>query len=334
MITSALVSIQGQNLTRFIHKRTKTAEEATEERLEKEADKGVKREVNKALNKLFGAQEESSDSAAASTGNAPGQTNPSSQNMDMNALMGSMGISSGEVNTKPVYEFDGLIEMEITNYEKDDPVENTTYTTYVDSKSLDYGMAFNEPGSADKSFIIFDTENDLMLTLAESDGEKTGFAISFTPEQAEAIAEEMEEEDTEETVTSVEEVTDPYAAYRTGKTKKILGYKCDEYRIEEEDQDEVVTMWITQDLSKDIKKSYLRNSTFTGMFMYAYYTNGMVMEYILEDTADDTRTVMTVTDIDLNRKNSVSTQGYTIMNMAGMMDAQGDEQEDLPAEDE
>jgi len=285
MIATSMTAVHSQVITRLINKGTQAARKKTEKKLENEVEKGVEKKYNATFNKLLGIEAD----------------------------------STGEVNTKPVYEFDGLIEMTIINYEKDDPVDNATYTTFIDSKSLDYGMTFSEPDETDKSLIIFDAENDLMLTLSESDGEKTGFAMGFSPEQSAAIAGELEVEDDEESEMAEEDYADPYSTYMTGKTKKILGYKCDEYRIENEEDDNVITMWITQDLSGDIKKSYLTNSTFTGLFAYAYATNGMVMEYILEDLADKKRTVMTVTDIDLDHKNSINTGEYNIMNMSGMM---------------
>lgn len=280
MFATSMTTVHSQVITRLINKGTQAARKKTEKKLENEVEKGVEKKFSK--------------------------------------LLGIEVDSAGMVNTKPVYEFDGLIEMTIINSEKDDPVDKSTYTTFIDSKSFDYGMSFNEPEGTDQSLIIFDAENDLMLTLSESDGEKTGFAMGFSPEQTAAIAGEMEDEEDEESETSEEKFEDPYSTYKTGKTKKILGYKCDEYRIENEEED-VVTMWITQDLTGDIKKSYLTNSTFTGLYMYAYATKGMVMEYILEDLADKTRTVMTVTEIDLNRKNSINTGEYNIMNMSGMM---------------
>jgi hypothetical protein len=68
-----------------------------------------------------------------------------------------------------------------------------------------------------------------------------------------------------------------------------------------------------------MKKTYMKNSTFTGLFSYAYYTDGLVMEYVIEDRKDGDKSVMTVTDIDLNKKKSFNTMGYTIMDMSGMM---------------
>jgi hypothetical protein len=89
-----------------------------------------------------------------------------------------------------------------------------------------------------------------------------------------------------------------------------------------------VTMWITRDLDKEMKKTYMKNSTFMGLFSYAYYTDGVVMEYIIEDKKDGDKSVMTVTEINLNKNTSFNTMGYTIMDMSGMMPDEEEDSED------
>jgi hypothetical protein len=323
LLVTGLTDVTGQIVPRFVNKRVKSAEKSSEEKLG--------REVDKAIGKLFGLEDEpakdttqsaatpSSGSSSRSAGTAIGQR----------AMMSAMGLSEA-ANVKPDYEFDGFIDMEVTESIDGEEREKTVYTTYIDSESLDYGMVFREHGEEGTSTIIFDTENNLMLTLVEEDGEKSGFAVSYTPEQAEAIADEFEgenaelEEDAgvseEEDVEEIEDADlyDPYKSYKTGKTKKILGYKCDEYVMD--DEKAVATMWVTDELSKETKNTYMQNSSFSGMFMHAYYTNGTVMEYITEYKDDNRKTVMLVTDIDMSKRSSISTRGYNIISMGAVME--------------
>jgi hypothetical protein len=327
---------QGQEVSKLLKGRKEVAKGAATKRVIKEADKGIVKGVNKGLDRIFGEDEGEAQPAGAQTGNdnttsSSSSSSSASSEIGRNALMKAMGVSMGAENVKPVYEFDAFLEMTITNYEdgkQED--ESVIYKTYLDSRSLDYGMEFSQEEQEGLSMIIFDSENNLMLTLAESNGEKTGFAISFSPDQAAGIAEAYEEEDEE---IDPETVTDPYEAYKTGKTRDILGYKCHEYRIESEDDDGVVTMWVTDELNRDLRKDYLQSSAFTGLFVYAYYTNGTVLEYIIEDPSEKEKTVMTVTDIDMNKSNSISTQGYMIMNMGDTMDAE-EEDDTEEAEEE
>jgi hypothetical protein len=129
-----------------------------------------------------------------------------------------------------------------------------------------------------------------------------GIASEVDPEAFEEEMEEAGEEDNYEA----------YEPYKTGKSKDILGYKCDEYLIEDEELE--AHMWVCEDLGRQIRKEMLdQRHTFGTVFLHAAYANGMVMEYeqILKEKGE--RTVMQVTDIDLNRSHTISTREYPVM---------------------
>jgi hypothetical protein len=179
------------------------------------------------------------------------------------------------------------------------------YDSYVHKEDADYAMEFSDDGS--KSIMIFDTKNSAMLILTNSDGEKTGFATTIDPETMAEEAEAYEEEDS-----GVD--SDPFNYKKTGKTKNILGYSCDEYLMEDEATE--VRMWVSEKLGKEMRKEWLNNKqTFGAMFSSAYALNGMVMEYDFLDKEDGDKMVMQVTKIDLNQSHTVSTEGYTILSM-------------------
>ncbi len=303
-----------QVVKRFMDKRKDTAAETATDRVGEEADKEVVKGVNKQLDKLFGKSDEKSTETPASvtdssSSNSSSSSSSSASGIGMSALLSGMGMST-TANVKDSYDFDAYIEMTITSYDKKGKEEESgIYISYIDADSPDYGMSISEEDEEDAVLMIFDTENNLMLTLSDSDGEKTGFAVAFNEEQMEAISESYEEEETE-----VE--ANPYDVKKTGRTKKILGYKCDEYQTE--DESSIVSIWSTDELGKKIDKTFMRSSNFSGMFFYAYYTDGFVLEYVIENKDDNEKTVMTITDIDTDKKTSVKTAGYTIMSIGAM----------------
>jgi hypothetical protein len=198
--------------------------------------------------------------------------------------------------------------MEISNYKKNGTLDDQVmYDNYVNQTKADYAMVFID--GSDKSTIIFDTKNSAMLILTDSDGEKTGFATSIDPEAMADMAEDYaEEEDIEES-----DLT-PYNMKKTGKSKDILGYNCDEYLMEDESSE--VHMWVSEKLGKEMRKEWLKNKqTFGAMFMHAYALNGMVLEYDMMDKENGKKTIMLVTKIDMNHNHSVATGGYTVMSM-------------------
>jgi len=75
-------------------------------------------------------------------------------------------------------------------------------------------------------------------------------------------------------------------------------------------------MWVSEKLGKQVRREMLNNQqTFGAAFYHAAYLNGMVLEYNILDKDDGERTVMLVTDIDLNLSHSISTGSYAVMTM-------------------
>ena len=220
-------------------------------------------------------------------------------------MMDALGLT-GNVDYETDYSFDAYIQMEITNYKKNGNLDNQIlYDNYVSKEGADYAMEFKDDN--DKSIIIFDTKNSAMLILSESDGEKNGFATTIDPEAMADLSEDYADENEEEID------MDSYKPVKTGKTKQILGYSCDEYLLEDEESE--VHMWVSEKLGKEMRKEWMNNQqTFGTMFMHAYALNGMVLEYDLMEKNGE-KTIMLVTKIDMNSSHSVSTNGYTIMSM-------------------
>jgi len=221
-------------------------------------------------------------------------------------MMDALGLT-GNVDYEPSYSFDAYIQMEISNYKKNGSLDDQMmYDNYVNKTKADYAMVFKNDN--DQSTIVFDTKNSAMLILTDSDGEKTGFATTIDPEAMADLAEEYAEE--EETV----DLDEAYNIKKTGKSKNILGYKCDEYLTEDESTE--IHMWVSEELGKDMRKEWLKNKqTFGAMFTHAYALNGMVLEYDLLDKENGKKTVMLVTKIDMNHSHSVATGGYSVMSM-------------------
>lgn len=218
--------------------------------------------------------------------------------------MDALGLT-GNVDYEENYSFDAFIQMEVSEYNKNQKLKDKMmYDSYINKEAVDYAMVFTDKDT--KSTIIFDTKNSAMLILSDSDGEKTGFAMGIDPED---LADEVEEQAEESGV-------DSYAPYKTGKTKDILGYTCDEYLVEDESSE--AHMWVSEKLGKQVRREMLNNQqTFGAAFYHAAYMNGMVMEYDFLEKDGGDRTVMVVTDIDLNRSSTISTYNYSVISMKG-----------------
>lgn len=225
-------------------------------------------------------------------------------NFTNKVMMNAMGLS-GNVDYEEEYNFDAYIQMEITTYKKNGNLDGQmVYDNYLHKEDADYAMVFSDKDA--KSTIIFDTKNSAMLILTNSDGEKTGFATTIDPETMAELAEETAEEEEEVDM-------DSYKPMKTGKTKQILGYSCDEYLVQDDETE--VHMWVSEKLGKEMRKEWMSNNqTFGAMFSHAYAMNGMVLEYDVVDK-DGGKSVMQVQKIDMNHSHKVSTTGYNVMSM-------------------
>lgn len=232
-----------------------------------------------------------------------GEEPDKSPNTTMNHVyLDALGLSDN-VPYESNYDFDAYMRIELSEFNKNEKLkESNVYDTHLHKASADYAMIFKE--NDDRTTIIFDTKNSAMLILTDSDGEHTGMAMGIDPE---TMKEEVEASAEESDIST-------YKPYKTGKTKTILGYSCDEYLVDEETSE--AHMWVSEKLGREVKREMLKNQqTFGTMFYYAAYLDGMVMEYDQLDKESGERTVMQITEIDLNRSHSISTRSYAVLTM-------------------
>jgi hypothetical protein len=227
--------------------------------------------------------------------------------------MDALGLSDN-VPYEPAYKFDTYVQMEVRDFNKDGKeTDFILYDSYVSNDAVDYAMVYTD--KKDRTTIIFDSKNSAVLFLTDSDGEKMGIATEVEPE---AMAEEMEED---------EEGIESLKPYKTGKSKQILGYSCDEYLIENEEMES--HMWVCEKLGKQIRKEMLdQRNTFGAIFVHAAYADGMVLEYEELEKESGDRSLMQVTEIDLNHTHTISTREYPVMGVRQPKDEAEEEEEE------
>ena len=162
----------------------------------------------------------------------------------------------------------------------------------------------------DSSFII-DAENKATIILSDENGEKTGIVYGLSTLS-------MPEESNQST--TVEETPELYSTNekikKTGKTKKIAGYTCEQFTITDEDTEG--EMWMTRDLK-------LESSDFLGaIFNVGMATSGMGMGwgFLMESTfvkkGTGAKSFMTITKVDPNIDRKFTLSDYSITNMGNI----------------
>ncbi|HLT07166.1 MAG TPA: DUF4412 domain-containing protein [Cyclobacteriaceae bacterium] len=273
---------------------------AVEKRVEREVENATQRQLEKAFSDLYGPEAEASGG------------------IDMSNIF--KGINTN-VATEETYHFTGKAEMEMTGTdEKGKTMEPVRMTSFL-NESNDYSAmeinAADQKQQADrmeKTIMIFDLKNNASIILMENEGEKTRMAFGFDAtgleEQVDTHTDNVKTEDFEN-----------IKFEKTGNTKTIAGYSCEEYRAENDEW--VASYWISKDPIPVFASFWGKNSPYlTKRSKNAnkeYFKNlpeGDILAIESQSKKDKTKWSMTTKKIDSSSSTSFVMADYPNM-MAG-----------------
>jgi hypothetical protein len=255
----------------------------------------LKDKLNKALNKP--------DSSASKNQGENQQTE--SKPRGLGGLLGG----KTDIKHNDEYDFTGRIYMVMEAYEKKD-VSKSDFYTYFNANTLNAGIevSVENPDKKDTSIptrFIFDNDNRCFMILMENEGSKTGI-ISTIPSDSAMNAQVKNQKATEQK---------PATITKTGNTKMIAGYKCEEYKVVEEEKEGYANVWMT----KDVKiKADKRNWGKAGMPTYygiPEFEGSMMLAMESYDQDNKLAMKMETKEINENFKHSISTAGYSLIKM-------------------
>lgn len=221
----------------------------------------------------------------------------SSEKASNDAIEGMFGGMMEPAPTESEYSFTGFMVMEVTSIDKKGKSEDPTRIQYLLSTDAQFmGMAFTDPKQPQTTTTsIMDTKNEAMVMLMEDKGNKSSISFKLDYEKMQEVVDKEAEEQLE---------TPDYKITKTGNTKTILGYSCEEYLVETEDGKG--NYWITEKpidgLSMFSPQSNPMVSSKTMDRYSSFFTNapkGSFMEMIFTDN-DGAVTDMKVVEIETN----------------------------------
>ena len=210
------------------------------------------------------------------------------------------------------YAFDTSVTYELTIIEKDKP-SVVNYEMWFPEKAGYMATKVKNSSKGDSKDMpssmvsILDDTNQAMIIIMEE--QKIAQLLSMNKIKEVAIKEnEIESVDTEFK-----------SLQKTGKTKKILGYDCEEFSSQNET--DKFTFWITKDLELfqknmffNISKS-LGGNTFDNIPKNA---QGFMMEMHFENSSNGQKGSMTVVNIDKSKKQIMMNE-YQLMSLGQFM---------------
>jgi hypothetical protein len=216
----------------------------------------------------------------------------------------STGLLGGKIDIKyeDEYDFTGRIYMQMENYDKKDVVKSDFYT-YYNSGKKNAGMDLQTVDPKDGKTVIstvflFDHDNRAFMSLL-SVSPKMGTISSIPSDSALAAQAKARGEKTK-----------PPVVTKTGNSRTIAGYKCDEYKVEDTEKGGYSMVWMTKDLNIMADKKYWGTSGMPTYYNYPGFEGAVMLAMEEYDKNSTLSAKMETKEINDNFRHSISTVGY------------------------
>jgi len=153
--------------------------------------------------------------------------------------------------------------------------------------------------------MIMDGENKCFLILTEVNASKMGI---ISPVQDSQTAQ------TDKNGKPVKKSAPPVIT-KTGNSKVIAGYKCDEYSYVDNDTKSVGKLWFTKDTRLKIDKNGWRNTGLAVYYANPEFSDGIILANETYDDKGNLTMKSETKEINENFPYSISTKGYTLRQM-------------------
>jgi hypothetical protein len=204
------------------------------------------------------------------------------------------------------YSFPLSINQHVVTYKKGKVKDETDIRIYVNGDQKTFAMdgsqmeSNNKKKNSDKIITVFDIDSTSMLMYNYT--QKTLFGMNIN-----AFRSKESIEGTNKKKQSDNEKMDNNCS-KTGKTKTILGYTCQEYVCKGENGKTTTQMWFTTELKLD--EAVYKTGSMAPMFNNTNGIGGAVLEINSYDSDGELATSMTVTDINKNENLKIVTSDF------------------------
>lgn len=286
LLSTLTVDAEGQILNRLKKKAQQAAEAKAEEKLAEQVQRAAEQAVERSWNSIFGEWE-----------------------ADSSGGMRVPFTMSSNIKTEDQYTFQTITTMEVRSHDKNGKEEPPMYVDMHFSDGSTYtGTKFQSQEMQDQEgdfFIIYDFTNEAMLMLMENEGNKFSFGYEWNQPITKNDSLSQDEVDWDE--------LEEWRGYKKIGSKNILGYDCDGYRSEADD--ETVEVWVTRDEDfgmTQLFKAHANAKQLRGK-VPEEYPYGMVVEMKNENHKTGEQITMTVTDIKKNENITYTMTDYPPM---------------------
>jgi hypothetical protein len=221
------------------------------------------------------------------------------------------GLFGGKIDIKynDEYKFTGRIYMQMETYNNKD-VTKADYYTYFNGDSPNAGIEMmptevKEGNKAVLTTFLFDGDSRCFMMLLENGDSKTGIISTMPSDSAIAAQAKNQKGSNPEKATIT----------KTGNTRVIAGYNCDEYKIVDPEKGGYSNVWMTKDVKLKADKKYWSKAGMPTYYNYPGFEGSMMLAMESFDKKDKPEMKMETKEINETFPKTISTVGYTFMKM-------------------
>jgi hypothetical protein len=279
-------------------------------------DKKVQDEQNKNRAKEKAAQQQQAEQAAANPNASNDSQNKQgavdSGNGESGAAGGSAmsGLFGNKVTSKynDEYKFTSRIYMISETYDKDEVMKMDFYMFYSESSpvlGVETNTITDENSVPAQAKMVMDGENKTFIILSDVNGMKMGMISEIPEENSTVIGPDGK---------PVKNYTPPTFT-KTGNSREIAGYKCDEYTYKDEKEKTSGKVWFTKDAKLKIDKRGWNNSNMSYYYGSPVFKDGIILASEANDSKGKLQMKSETKEINENFPHAISVTGYTLRQM-------------------
>lgn len=258
-------------------------------RIDKELQLRTERAVQKQLDKAF-----------------PGDTTKDKSSKGGYNLSGMKFGTEVTLKYAEEYKFTGRIAMEMETFDDDKSNGKMDYILLFSENSPNSAIEMrsvdqkDNPGSM---WFVFDADNKCFLMLTESEGKKSGL-ISSIPDDTTTYQ--------QGNIKDVPVDTRQYSYQKTGRTKTIAGYKCEEYLAKDEEEKTESSMWFTKDMNLKVNRKGMATAGIPAVNATGEFYGGMMMEMETREKGKVTSRMLTK-EVNDKVNQTIDCRGYELI---------------------
>jgi len=286
-----------------VQDKTDRAKQRTEDKVDRKVDQKIDEAVDQAFDKVSSIFKRKKKKKSESPSSAPKQSpsgSPSQEQPSESQASNSI-FGNADVTPADIYQFDVIVTVHTKIIKSSGKVKDEIDFDWMIANQGDFFGMTTYDKKQGKSAVIMDSENKVMITIMEKEKKAMAFSLNDSAQYDDT------DDDTDSEVT----------IQKTGRTKKILGYACDEYSMNSVDMSG--TFWLTPQIKMiDLSKMPARMKKKRKDVWANANLNGLMMESTLTEKKKKGRTFVTKTTKVDKSGQTFRMANYEVMSLGGL----------------